>query len=203
MTKSGVSSSVKIDILAPAINQTEVPSTTDKNSKLSNYQSLSKCSSLKLSTIDELSVISREIDKQMTKKTIETVELLKELLSGCLERNVFLAKMSDASETTLSDIILIAKKLIKRHKFEPNPNYKEFTRIKFLHFPTTSRDLGKHEKMFHVIAFKAHCKAFNDSTSVALKAFAPSFVYCFTRALNLWRTLKLLSLHSSTFISSQ
>lgn len=96
-----------------------------------------------MSSLDELNLISQEIDKQMSKKAFETLELLKEFLSGALERNTFLAKMSDASETTQSDLMSIARKLIKRHKFELNPNYKEFMKIKFLYFPTSAKDLSK------------------------------------------------------------
>lgn len=132
---------MKIDILAPAMNQPEVPSANDKNFKASSLNSLSKSS--KLSSVDELNVISHEIDKQITKKTHMILEVLKEHLSGTLEKNTFLTKMSDAAETCLADLISVAKKLIKRHKFEPNPNHREFMRIKFLQFPTTSKDLSK------------------------------------------------------------
>lgn len=138
---TGMSSSVKIDILAPSMNQAEVPSTTDRSLKSSSYQSQPKCS--KISSLDELNIISHEIDKQITKKTNIILELLKEFLNGAVDKNPFLTKMSDASETTISDLLSVAKKLIKRHKFEPNPNHKEFMRIKFLQFPTTARDLGE------------------------------------------------------------
>lgn len=139
---SGVNNSVKIDILAPAMSQSEVPSVTDKSSRhASSFSTHSKCS--KLSSIDELNVISHEIDKQITKKTNCILELLKEYLNGSMEKNLFLTKMSDATETSLPDLISVAKKLIKRHKFEPNPNHKEFMRIKFLQFPTASKDLGE------------------------------------------------------------
>lgn len=98
-----------------------------------------------MTSVDEINVISHEIDKQMTKKTLETLQLLKEVVSGALEKNVFLKKMSDASDTSQTDLLSIAKKLIKRHKFELNPNHKEFMRIKFLHFPTSSKDLSELE----------------------------------------------------------
>lgn len=137
---TGISSSFKIDILTPTLNHSD--STTDKIVRSTSYQSPPK-SSKTMSSLDELNVISHEIDKQITKKTIAILELLKEYLSGLLEKNVFLARMSDASDTSLSDLISIARKLTKRHKFEPNPNHKEFMRIKFLQFPTTSRDLGE------------------------------------------------------------
>lgn len=96
-----------------------------------------------MSSLDELNLISHEIDKQMSKKANETLELLKDFLSGSLEKNTFLTKMNDASETSQADLMSIAKKLIKRHKFELNPNYKEFMKMKFLNFPTSSRDLSK------------------------------------------------------------
>lgn len=96
-----------------------------------------------MSSLDELNVIGHEIDKQITKKTNEILELLKDFLSGALEKMHFLTKMTDASDTSISDLLSIAKKLTKRHKFEPNPNHKEFMRIKFLQFPTSSRDLGE------------------------------------------------------------
>ena len=123
------------------MNQTELPPAADKNQKASSLNSHNKCS--KLSSVDELNVISHEIDKQITKKTNLILELLKEYLDGKMEKDLFLSKMSDATETSLSDLVSVAKKLIKRHKFEPNPNHKEFMRIKFLQFPTTSKDLGE------------------------------------------------------------
>lgn len=121
------------------MNQSDA--TIEKSLRVSNYQSLAKCS--KMSSLDELNVISHEIDKQITKKTNAILELLKEYLSGTVEKNIFLAKMTDASDTSLADLISVARKLTKRHKFEPNPNHKEFMRIKFLQFPTTSKDLGE------------------------------------------------------------
>lgn len=96
-----------------------------------------------MSSLDELNIIGHEIDKQITKKTNEILELLKDFLGGALEKNNFLTRMTDASDTSISDLLSIAKKLTKRHKFEPNPNHKEFMRIKFLQFPTSSRDLGE------------------------------------------------------------
>lgn len=98
-----------------------------------------------MSSLDELNLIGHEIDKQMTKKTNETLELLKELLSGSLEKHTFLTKMANATNTTNLDLVSIAKKLVKRHKFEVNPNHKEFMRIKRLQFPTTSNDLSEYK----------------------------------------------------------
>lgn len=96
-----------------------------------------------MSSLDELNVIAKEIDKQISKKTNEVLQLIKDHLSGTLDKNAYYAKMTDASETSTSDLLTITKKLIKRHKFEPNPNHREFMRIKFLQFPTTSKDLGE------------------------------------------------------------
>lgn len=132
--------SFKIDILAPAMGQIEMPSSTDKPLKVPNLQSPKGS---KMTALDEMNVISHEIDKQITKKTNEILELLKEFLSGALERVRFSEKMREASDTALSDLMSIAKKLIKRHKFEPNPNFKEFMRIKFLQFPTSAIDIGE------------------------------------------------------------
>lgn len=128
---TGITNSVKIDILANTA--TEFPSSTDKNSK-------TKCTTM--TSLDELNTIGHEIDRQMTKKTTETLDLLTELLNGSLEKNTFLSKMSDTTDTTIQDLVAISKKLVKRHKFEVNPNHKEFMRMKHLHFPTTSKDIG-------------------------------------------------------------
>lgn len=136
--ETGITSSVKIDILAN--NFAEVPSSTDRNSK-QNFQTSAKCANM--TALDELNVIGHEIDKQMTKKTNEIVDCLTELLSGLLEKNTFLTKMSDATDTTMADLLAVSRKLVKRHKFEVNPNHKEFMRMKHLHFPTTSKDLGE------------------------------------------------------------
>lgn len=132
---------MKIDI--PALSQAEAPSTTEINQRnvTTVVQQPLKCSNI--SSLDELNVMGKEIDRQMSKKTNEVLELLKELLSETLEKSAYFSKMTEASETSLSDLLSITKKLIKRHKFEPNPNHREFMRIKFLHFPTTSKDLGE------------------------------------------------------------
>jgi hypothetical protein len=137
---TGISNNVKIDILPQSMNFIEVPTTTDKISRDSNGHT---SKSTKLTGLDELNVISREIDKQITKKTNRILDLLKEFFCGMLDKNSFRAQMIDASETSLSDLLFISKKLIKRHKFQSNPNQKEFLRIKFLSFPTSSTDLGE------------------------------------------------------------
>lgn len=129
---------MKIDILAS--NLSEVPSSSDSNSK-QNFQTSAKIVSM--TALDELNVIGHEIDRQTTKKTAETLELLTELLSGAMEKNTFLAKMKEGTDTTLADLLAISRKLVKRHKFEVNPNLKEFMRIKHLQFPTSSKDLGE------------------------------------------------------------
>jgi hypothetical protein len=137
---TGITNSVKIDILANSL--IEVPSSTDKNSK-QNFQTSAKV--VNMTALDELNVIGHEIDKQMTRKTTETLDLLTELLSGALEKSTFLTKMSDTTDTTVADLLAISRKLVKRHKFEVNPNLKEFMRLKHLHFPTSSKDLGELE----------------------------------------------------------
>lgn len=119
------------------MNFIEVPTT---NSRVSNGHA---SKTTKLTGLDELNVIGHEIDKQITKKTNRILELLREFFCGLLDKNSFRAQMIDASETSLSDLLLITKKLIKRHKFQSNPNHKEFMRIKFLSFPTSSTDLGE------------------------------------------------------------
>lgn len=136
---TGITNSVKIDILANS--STEMPSSSDKSSK-SIYQASSKCATT-MTTLDELNVIGHEIDKQITKKTNEALVLLTDFLSGSLDKNLFLAKMSDATDTNLHDLLSISKKLVKRFKFEVNPNLKDFMKIKHLQFPTASKDLGE------------------------------------------------------------
>lgn len=96
-----------------------------------------------LSPADEMNVISHEIDKQITKKTNEILELLKEFVSGSVDKTIFSEKMAEAGNLSTGDMVSIAKKLIKRHKFEINPNQREFLRMKFLIFPTTSREIGE------------------------------------------------------------
>lgn len=115
-------------------------SSTDRPLKVHN---LHPQKGLKWSALDELNVISHEIDKQLSKKTLEILELLKEFLSGSLDKSFFIGKMREASNISLGDLTLLARKLIKRHKFEINPNYREFLRIKFLQFPTSSKDIGE------------------------------------------------------------
>lgn len=115
---------------------------TDKFLRVGNLPSPK---GLGLSPADEMNVISHEIDKQISKKTNEILELLKELVSGSVDETSFSVKMSEAGNLSSADMVSIAKKLIKRHKFEINPNQREFLRMKFLQFPTTSRDIGELE----------------------------------------------------------
>lgn len=139
-SNSGARSNLKIDILAPTMSFIEVPSLTDRQLRAAIQSS--KCSK-DMTCLDELNIISHEIERQINKKTTEILDLLKNYLSGLLEKNIFMERMADASDTTLSDLIAISKKLVKRHKFLYNPNVKDFMRIKLLIFPTTSKDLGE------------------------------------------------------------
>lgn len=115
---------------------------TDKFLRVGNLPSPKGSS---LSPADEMNVISHEIDKQITKKTNEILELLKEFVSGSVDKAAFSVKMGEAGNFSSGDMVSIAKKLIKRHKFEINPNQREFLRMKFLQFPTTSREIGELE----------------------------------------------------------
>ncbi|CAG9808021.1 unnamed protein product [Chironomus riparius] len=138
---TGISSScVKIDILTSTgsfFNSDSV-----EISKLAT--SISKHANISLN--DELNILSHEIDKQMNKKTMEILELVKEYLGNELSEVEFHSKMNDIGNVSVSDLSTIAKKLIKRQKFEANPNQKEFMRMKFLQFPTSSKDLVNYFK---------------------------------------------------------
>ena len=131
------SSCVKIDILTSA--GTFFNSDSVEMSKL--VTSIPKHANISLN--DELNILSHEIDKQMNKKTIEILELVKEYLGNVLSEVEFHSKMNDIGNVSVSDLSTIAKKLIKRQKFEANPNQKDFMRMKFLQFPTSSKDLGE------------------------------------------------------------
>lgn len=135
---TGISNScVKIDILTSAgtffsSDAVEMPK---------KITSLPKNANISLN--DELNLLSHEIDKQMNKKTLEILELVKEYLGNELNEIEFHSKMNDIGNVSVSDLSTISKKLIKRQKFEVNPNHKDFMRMKFLQFPTSSKDLGK------------------------------------------------------------
>jgi hypothetical protein len=137
---TGITSScVKIDILTSTgtyfnSDAVEMPKVT----------SIPKHANISLT--DELNVISHEIDKQMNKKTVEILELVKEYLGNELSEGEFHCKMNDIGNVSVSDLSTISKKLIKRQKFEANPNQKDFMRMKFLQFPTSSKDLGMYKE---------------------------------------------------------
>lgn len=139
-SSTGVSSSVKIDILAPSLfSQTEASSTTNEMSK--TQTSPSKHSNISLN--DELNLLGHEIDKQMSKKTNEILELTKEFLGNKIDKNEFHSRMEYSGNINMCDFISITKRLTKRQKFEANPNQKEFSKMKHLQFPTSSKDLGE------------------------------------------------------------
>jgi hypothetical protein len=153
-TSLGVSSSVKIDILEPPVSslaiQSNVASSTTTSTEMlrvapSTPSSSSSTSSKygNLSSLDELNLLSHEIDKQITKKTNDVLELAKEFLAGTLDSSEFHTKMLETGNIAMADLTLISKKLIKRHKFEANPNQRDFMRVKRLQFPTDSKDLGE------------------------------------------------------------
>lgn len=96
-----------------------------------------------ISIDDEFGILGHEIDKQMNKKTNEILELVKEYLESSISESEFNSKMNEVGGTSQTDLTSISRKLIKRHKFEPNPNQKDFMRIKCLTFPTSSKDLSK------------------------------------------------------------
>ncbi|KAG5671382.1 hypothetical protein PVAND_001583 [Polypedilum vanderplanki] len=147
-TSLGVSSSVKIDVLensSLAIQSNVASSTTttaNEMPRIAPATPLSVSSKYaNLSSLDELNLLSHEIDKQITKKTNEVLELAKEFVAGSIESNAFHSRMIEIGNIAMSDLLLISKKLIKRHKFEANPNQRDFMRVKQLQFPTSSKDL--------------------------------------------------------------
>lgn len=132
----GVSSSVKIDILASNITQqteaTTIGNMTKSPTKNSN-----------ITVADELNLLGHEIDRQMGRKTNEILELIKAYLSNTFSKTEFHERMNEVGSVTMSDLSQITRKIIKRHKFEPNPNQHYFTKMRFLVFPTSGRDLGE------------------------------------------------------------
>lgn len=98
---------------------------------------------LNISIIDELNILGHEIDRQMNRKTNEILEHIKAFLSNTLNNTEFYRRLNEIGNVTMTDITLITRKLIKRHKFEPNPNQHYFAKIKCLQFPTSGNDLGK------------------------------------------------------------
>lgn len=132
----GVSSSVKIDILASSLTQQAEASSTGNMTKSTNKNS-------NISVADELNLLGHEIDRQMSRKTNEILELIKAFLSNTISKAEFHERMTSVGNVTMSDITLITRKVIKRHKFEPNPNQHYFTKMKFLQFPTSGSDLGE------------------------------------------------------------
>lgn len=95
---------------------------------------------------DELNILNHEIDKQINKKTNDILELVKDFLGLSIGETEFQYKMHEIGSISVSDFSLMTKKLIKRHKFESNPNQKDFMKMKALRFPTSSRDLSEYIK---------------------------------------------------------
>lgn len=142
LTDKDNSSKVKIDILAPSltvVNQTNTSSkTTDKIAN--SHRSPSKTA---LSSMDELNIIGNEIDKQITKKTNEIMELLRQYLSDAFDKTQFATLMSTTGAFTTNDFFIITKKLVKKHKYIRSPNHNNFMKMKKFYFQTSAEDLGK------------------------------------------------------------
>ena len=146
-------SGVKIDILTPISqpnqnNQSQLSFTSTLKSSL-RESTLSQSSSQNhrapspLTTHDELEMINNEIDLLFGQKSSFILTLLTEFISNRITRNIFENKMKLYCDITLTDLVNVTKNLIKKYKFEPNQNYKEFQKIKYLQFPTTYQNLGK------------------------------------------------------------
>lgn len=148
-------SGVKIDILTPINsqsnqnNQSQSQSFTStlksslRESTLSQSSSQHHRASSPLTTNDELEMINNEIDLLFDQKSSYILTLLTEFISNRITRNIFENKMKLYCDITLTDLVTVTKNLIKKYKFEPNQNYKEFSKIKYLQFPTTYHNLGK------------------------------------------------------------
>lgn len=96
-----------------------------------------------LSVISEMSLISHEIDKRINKKVQKVLELIQLILKSQIHRQEYINRMHEAASITTFDLVIIAKKLEKRQKFEHNPNAKDFVKMKNLQFPTLPRDLSE------------------------------------------------------------
>lgn len=146
-------SSVKIDILAStmSITQAEASSTTTaatfSQKTSSNFVRDNSKQQKKLSQEDELNLLGHEIDRQMNKKTTEILELIKAYLSQSFNRDQFHEKMAEIGNVTMSDLSSITRKIVKRHKFEVNPNQHYFLKMRLLQFPTSAFDLGESQSL--------------------------------------------------------
>lgn len=145
-------SGVKIDILTPISqpNQSQSPFTSTLKSSLrestlnrSSSSSQNHRASTPLTPHTELEMINNEIDLLFGQKSTNILKLLTEFISNHITRNIFENKMKVYCDITLTDLVFVTKNLIKKYKFEPNQNYKEFSKIKYLQFPTTYHNLGK------------------------------------------------------------
>ena len=146
-------SGVKIDILTPISqpNQSQSPFTSTLKSSLrestlnrsSSSSTQNHRASTPLTPHTELEMINNEIDLLFGQKSSNILKLLTEFISNHITRNIFENKMKVYCDITLTDLVFVTKNLIKKYKFEPNQNYKEFSKIKYLQFPTTYHNLGK------------------------------------------------------------
>lgn len=146
---------VKIDILTPisqpnqnnqsqlSITSTLKPSLRESTLSRSSSSSQNHRESSLLTPHDELELINNEIDLLFGQKSSYILKLLTEFISNHITRNMFENKMKVYCDITLTDLVYVTKNLIKKYKFEPNQNYKEFSKIKYLQFPTTYHNLGE------------------------------------------------------------
>lgn len=160
---NGANDKIKFDILTPSISVNEnisnMPSSANnKIFKWPNenfedsidsqliYKQCQQQSSDNVEVISisvELNQIGDEIDKRINKKTHKILDIVQELLKSQITKQEFVTRMNETAKTSIGDLIIIAKKLVKRYKFGHNPNSKEFSKLKNLQFPTSPRDMSK------------------------------------------------------------
>lgn len=160
---NGANDKVKFDILTPSISINEnmsnmSSSAHNKTFKWTNenfedsidsqmiYKQCQQQSNDNVEIISisvELNQIGDEIDKRINKKTHKILDVVQELLKSQITKQEFVTRMNETAKTSIGDLIFIAKKLVKRYQFGHNPNSKEFSRLKNLHFPTAPRDMSK------------------------------------------------------------
>lgn len=160
---NGANDKIKFDILTPSIsineNMSNMPSSANNttfNWPKENFedsidsqliykqcQQPSSDNGEVISISVELNQIGNEIDKRINKKTKKILDVVQELLKSQITKQEFFTRMNETAKTSIGDLIIIAKKLVKRYKFGHNPNSKEFSKLKNLQFPTAPRDLSK------------------------------------------------------------
>jgi hypothetical protein len=136
--------SVKIDILTP---QREKPQSTMPirrapprrmtvdDRQIMNMRKVEK-------NINEIGTINNEIDNLINYKSDLIIGLLKEYINDRISSAEFSKKMKANCDITCNDLYSLTRSLIKKHHFQVNKDYIEFSKIKFLNFPTTATDLG-------------------------------------------------------------